>query len=107
MKEYGREPSEAETAAIVGLSIDQVRDIRKNACVANLGSMDAPVKGFEEEGLTVIEGIASGEDMEGDALDRLQHEQLKSVLWECVDSLHGRQPEVIRKRYQDNMTMRE
>lgn len=64
------------------------------------------MKGYEEEGLTVIEGIAYGEDMEGDALDRLQHEQLKSVLWECVDSLHGRQPEVIRKRYQDDMSMR-
>lgn len=105
MKEYGREPSEAETAAHMGLSIDQVRDIYKNTCTANLGSLDAPVKGYEEEGLTVIEGIASGEDMEGDALDRLQHEQLKAVLWECVNSLHGRQPEVIRKRYQDNMTL--
>lgn len=107
VKEYGREPSEAETAAQMGLSIDRVRDIYKNACIANMGSLDAPVKGYEEEGLTMIEGIASGEDMEGDALDRLQHEHLKSVLWECVDSLHGRQPEVIRKRYQDNMTMRE
>ena len=107
MKEHGREPSEAETAAQMGLSIDQVRDIHRNAYVANLGSLDAPVKGYEEEGLTLGDGIPSGEDMEGDTLDRLQHEQLKAVLWECVDSLHGRQPEVIRKRYQDNMTMRE
>lgn len=107
MKEYGREPSEAETAAFMGLSIDQVRDIRKNACTANLGSLDAPVKGYEEEGITVIEGIASGGDMEGDALDRLQYEQLKAVLWECVDSLPERQSEIIRKRYQDNMSMAE
>ena len=105
MKEYGREPSEAETAAQMGLSIDQVRDIHKNACIANMGSLDAPVKGYEEEGLTMIEGIASVEDMEGDAIDRMQHEQLKSVLWECVDSLPDRQQEVIRKRYQGNMTL--
>lgn len=97
LKEHGREPSEAETAAQMGLSMDQVRDIYKNACVANLGSLDAPVKGFEEEGFTVGDGIASGEDMEEDSLDRLHHEQLKAVLWECVDSLPGRQPEVIRK----------
>ena len=107
MKEHGREPSEAETAAQMGLSIDQVRDIHKNAYMANLGSLDAPVKGFEEESFTVGDGIPSGEDMEETALDRLQHEQLKAVLWECVDSLPGRQPEVIRKRYQDNMTMTE
>ncbi|EXG87934.1 RNA polymerase sigma factor, sigma-70 family [Clostridium sp. ASBs410] len=105
LKEHGREPSEAVTAAQMGLSIDQVRDIHKNACIANLGSLDAPVKGFEEEGFTVGDGIPSGEDMEGDSLDRLQHERLKAVLWECVDSLQGRKPEVIRKQYQENMSL--
>ena len=107
LKEHGREPSEAETASQMGFSIDQVRDIHRNACMANLGSLDAPVKGFEEEGVTMSDGIPSAEDMEWDALDRLQHEQLKAVLWECVDSLPDRQQEVIRKRYQDNMTMAE
>lgn len=107
LKEHGQEPLEVETAAFMGLSIDQVRDIRRNACVANMGSLDAPVKGYEEEGFTLGDGVPSGEDMEGDALDRMQHEQLKVVLWECVDSLHGRQSEVIRKQYQDNMTMAE
>lgn len=107
MKEYGREPSEAETAAFMGLSIDQVRDIRKNACTANLVSLDAPVKGYEEEVFSLGDSVPSGEDMEGDTLDRLEHEQLKAVLWECVDSLPDRQQEIIRKRYQDNMTMAE
>lgn len=105
MKEYDREPSEVETAAFMDLSINQVRDIHKNACMAKLGSLDAPVKGFEEEGYTVGDGIASGEDLEGDAVDRQLHEQLKAVLWDCVDSLPGRQADVIRKRYQDNMTL--
>ena len=107
LKEHGREPSEEETVVQMGLSIDQVRDIHRNACVANLGSLDAPVKGFEDEGFTLGDGVPSGEDMEGDTLDRLQHEQLKAVIWECVDSLGGRLPEVIRKQYQDNMTMAE
>jgi RNA polymerase primary sigma factor len=107
MKEHGREPSEAETAVQMELSIDQVRDIHRNACIANLGSLDAPVKGYEEEGFTVGDSVPSGEDMEGDSLDRLQHEQLKAVLWNCVDSLPGRQREVIRKQYRDNMTIAE
>ena len=105
MKEHGREPSEAETADQMVLGIDQVRDIHRNACIAKLGSLDAPVKGFEEEGFTVGDSVPSGEDMEWNTLDRLQHEQLKAVLWECVDSLQGRQPEVIRKQYQENMTL--
>lgn len=107
MKEHGREPSEEETAAQMGLSIDQVRDIHRNAHIASLGSLDAPVKGYEEEGFSLGDSVPSDEDMEGDSLDRLQHEQLKAVLWECVDSLPGRQPEVIRKQYQGNMTMAE
>lgn len=107
MKEHGREPSEAETVAQMGLSIDQVRDIHRNACIANLGSLDAPVKGYEEEGFSLGDSVPSGEDMEGDSLDRMQHEQLKAVLWDSVNSLPGRQREVIRKQYRDNMTMAE
>jgi RNA polymerase sigma factor (sigma-70 family) len=107
MKEHGREPSETETADFMALSIDQVRDIHRNACIANLGSLDAPVKGYEEEGLALGDGVPSDEDMEGDSLERLQHEQLKAVIWECVDSLPVRQSEIIRKRYQGNMSMAE
>ena len=105
VKEYGREPSEAEIAASMGLSIDQVRDIHKNACMENLVSLDAPIKGFEEEGFSTGDSIPSAEDMEEETLDRLQQEHLSSVLWECVDGLPGRQPEILRKRFQENMTL--
>lgn len=105
VKEYGREPSEAETAASMGLSIDQVRDIHKNACMENLVSLDAPIMGFEEEGFSTGDGIPSTENMEEETLDRLQQDQLSTVLWECVDSLPGRQPEILRKRFQENMTL--
>lgn len=49
--------------------------------------------------------VAAPADLEADVLDQVQHEQLCAVLWECVDSLEGRQPEVIRKRYQEGRTM--
>ncbi|MBP2657468.1 MAG: polymerase sigma factor, sigma-70 family [Firmicutes bacterium] len=104
-KEFGRDPSEVEIAAFMGLSIEQVRDINKNANMANLVSLDAPVKGFEEDGFTTGDNIPSDEDMEETIIDGMQQEQLKTVIWECVDSLEGMQPEVIRKRYQDNMTL--
>lgn len=103
-KEFGRDPSEVEISAFMGLSIEQVRDIHKNVNMANLVSLDAPVKGFEEEGFTTGDNIPSDEDMEEVIIDGMQQEQLKTVIWECVDSLEGMQPEIIRKRYQDNMT---
>jgi RNA polymerase primary sigma factor len=105
VKEYGRDPSETEIADLMGLGVEQVRDILKNACMTSLVSLDAPIKGFEEEGFTTGDSIPSSEGMEEETLDRLQQEQLKSLLWGYVDSLQDRQPEVIRKRYIGNMTL--
>lgn len=104
-KEYGREPSEIETASYLSLSREQVREIHKNTCMTNLVSLDAPVKGFEEEGFTTADNIPSGEDVEEAVIDKIEQQQLRTLIWECVDSLEGMQPEVIRKRYKDNMTL--
>lgn len=104
--EYGREPSEREIACLMGLTLEQIREIKKNACMARVGSLDAPVKGLDGgEDTTVGDMTASGADQEEEVLDHLQQEQLCTVLWECVDSLPGRQPDVIRKRFQSGMTL--
>ncbi|MBS5064568.1 MAG: sigma-70 family RNA polymerase sigma factor [Hungatella hathewayi] len=106
MAEYGREPSDWESAALLGGSLEQLEGIRESACMARLGSLDSPVKGLDGgEDITVGDMVPSAEDMEGDVVERLDHEQLCAVLWECVDGLEGRQPEVIRKRYQESMTL--
>ena len=105
-QEYGREPSGREAAAFMGLTREQVEDIRENACMACLGSLDSPVKGIDGgEDTTIGDMVASAEDMEGDVVERMQQEQLKAELWDCVDSLPGQQPAVIRMRFQENMTM--
>ena len=74
--------------------------------MARLGSLDSPVKGLDGgEDTTVGDMVASAEDIEGDAVERIQQERLKAELWDCVDSLPGQQPAVIRQRYEDGMTM--
>lgn len=105
--EHGREPSEREIACLMGLTLEQIREIKGNACMARVGSLDAPMKGLEEDGVTVGDVVASGDNLEGAALDRVQSAQLCAVLWECVDSLPGQQPAVIRQRYQGGMSLRE
>lgn len=106
--EHGRGPSERETAAHLGLTLESVREIKGNACMARVGSLDSPVKGFDGgEGTTVGDLVPAAEDLEGDAVDRMERAQLCTVLWECVDSLPGQQPEVIRQRYQDGQTLAE
>lgn len=105
-REYGREPSDREVAAFMGLTLEQMEDIRESACMARLGSLDSPVKGLDGgEDTTIGDMVASVEDMEGDTVERMQQEQLKAELWDYVDSLPGQQPAVIRMRFQDGMAM--
>ena len=106
--EHGREPSEREIARLMGLTLEQVREIRGNVCMARVGSLDAPVKGLDGgEDTTVGDLVTAPADPTGEAVDRVQSAQLCAVLWECVDSLPGQQPAVIRQRYQDGMSLRE
>ena len=106
--EHGREPSEREIARLMGLTLEQVREIKGNACMARVGSLDAPVKGLDGgEDTTVGDLVAAPADPTGEAVDRVQSAQLCAVLWECVDSLPGQQPAVIRQRYQGGMSLRE
>lgn len=106
--EHGRKPSDREAAALMGFTLEQVKDIQETACMAVLASLDSPVTGIDGgEGATVGDLVPSGDDLEGEALDRLDHERLCSVLWECVDSLEGQQPDVLRQRYQGGLTLSE
>ena len=40
-------------------------------------------------------------------LDKIQAEQLEKVIWALVDDLPGECPEVLRSRYQENLTLKE
>lgn len=104
-QEHGCEPPDEAVAAFLCLTLEQVENIKKSACMASIGSLDSPVTGLDGgEDTTLEELTASGENLEEDVLERIQQEQLQAVLWDCVDSLEGQQPEVIRMRYQENMT---
>lgn len=106
--EHGRKPSDRETAALMGFTLEQVRSIQETACMATLASLDSPVAGIDGgEDATLGDLVSSGDDLEGDALDRLDHERLCSILWDCVDSLEGQQPDVLRQRYQGGLSLSE
>ncbi len=106
--EHGRKPTEAELCRSLWLTLEQLREIQYDACMAAVGRLDAPIKGAEgEEDTTLGELAASATDPCEELLDRLEQEELCSVLWQCVDSLPGKQPDVIRSRYKGNMTMKQ
>lgn len=106
--EQGRKPTEVELCRSLWITLEQLREIQYDACMTAVKSLDAPIKGAEgEEDTTLGELAASATDPCEEALDRLEQEELCSVLWQCVDSLPGKQPDVIRSRYKDNMTMKQ
>ena len=107
-KEYGREPSAVEIARFMWLTLEQVRALQENACMASLRSLDAPVVGADgTEDATVGDLVAAAGNQEEDILDRMEKESICCTLWSCVDSLPEIQAEVIRSRYQRKLTLRE
>ena len=106
--EQGCKPTEAELCRSLWITLEQLREIQYDACMTAVKSLDAPIKGAEgEEDTTLGELAASATDPCEELLDRLEQEELCSILWQCVDSLPGKQPDVIRSRYKENMTMKQ
>lgn len=106
--EHGRMPTDSEAATFMGMTLEQVKYVQKSADMIVLVSLDSPVTGLKGTNDAVMgDMIASDEDMEGDVVDRLDHERLCSVLWDCVESLSEKQTEVLRKRYQMGLSLTE
>ena len=69
----GREPSDVEIRYYLGLTIEQVREIRANIRKAGLGSLDSPVAGLDGgEDVTVGDLVAAPGSLEEDVLDERQ-----------------------------------
>lgn len=67
--------------------------------------MDRPLTGDNDRDLhDIVEGTSqNGEDM----LNELEELQLRNALWKVVDSLPEIERNVIKARYQNNMTLKE
>lgn len=102
---HGCEPSIETISRNMHISIEQVGQIRENACMARLGSLDKPIK--EEEDGTIGDFVRDPLDQVEAAEERIQQEQLRAVLWGCVDELPEKQAEAIRARYRDGLTLLE
>lgn len=104
--EHGREPTDRETAALLRVSLEQVDTWKENTCMVSLASLDSPVTGSDgAEDTTVGELVSSDQNIEEDVLERVQQEQLKAVIWSCVDELPEKAAEAIRARYRDGLTL--
>lgn len=56
---------------------------------------------------TLCDVVACPDCSENEILDKIQAEQLKTVIWTIVDDLPGIAPEVLRARFQEDLTLKE
>lgn len=95
---FGREPSNMELCAALDITKDQLKDLKRDIQAARIRSTSEPIGG-EDDDMTLEDTLAAAGDPIGEALERMQHEQLSAELWSCVDDLEPRESAVIRSRY--------
>ena len=103
---FGRQPTQVEAAEYMGLTLMQLETIAKSLHMKEIGSLDVPID--EEDGECTIGAMVAGVvNVEEDVLDHIEQEELKKVLWDVVDTLPGKQPQVLRMRYQQGKSLNE
>lgn len=80
-----------------------LEEIKNNAGMGRIGSLDIYVG---EDGDNTVGDLIPGDmDVEGSVLDEIEKEELKQALWPMVDTLPGKQPQVIKLRYREGKTL--
>lgn len=104
-KYYGKEPTDKEMRAFLGVSAEKLEDIKKSARMGQIQSLNEPLG--EEGDYTLGETVASSEDMEGDIIKSLDREAMRAELWAAVERLPENQGVVLWYRFKDGKTLRE
>lgn len=104
-KYYGREASEHEMSAFLGVSREKIEQIKENIRKAQIKSISEPIDGEEE--LSIADTIAADINIEEDIAMQLDTAAMSKELWTAVDLLPEEQSEVIRQRYKERKTMQE
>ena len=108
-REHGRRPSPDELGAALGLSAADAEQIRADARLLSIRSLQEPTGGAGAgvgADLTLEGTIADPEDVLEGVLDEIQREELSSLLWDLVDELGDRKSAVIRSRFQHGKTLK-
>lgn len=103
--ELNRKPTDQELSYYLGVDGKKLEELKLAAVLDKMGSLDIPAG--EDGDNTLCDLVESPNNPENDILDKIQAEQLKTVIWGLVDDLPGMCPETIRARYQESLTFKE
>lgn len=97
---HGSEPTDAELAAMLDVSMDALARIRAAADMT-ASSLDAPCGNDESDNITLGDTIADPAEQVNAAIDNIQNAELAATIWPLVDSLPPLQADVIKKSFID------
>lgn len=100
---YHRDPTDREICHFIGINSEMLDNLKKAVQMAKIGSLDVPIG--EEGDCSMYDLLPAAMDEEEQTIEKIQHDQLCTVLWSLVDSLPGQQSWVIRAKYQEKRTL--
>lgn len=100
--EFLRDPDPRELAAVMGITMLQLEEIRRAEALAHCTSMDAPIG---EGDSTLADLVPDQADPMEEVIEKRHREELRETIWKEVDSLPERQSKVLRMRYLDDFTL--
>ena len=105
-QECGCEPSELACRAFLGVSEEELTDIRESANKANVSSLDSVVS-QDNDKIALRDLIASDQNLEEDAMRKRDHELMAAELLNAISELPKKQAIVIIEKYKNGATYKE
>ena len=104
LEEQGIIPTVRVMAYKMGVSVQKVQEIEKLRASRVSASTDKEIN----DGFTLLDAKADkNTNVENQVLDKLQQEQLKKDIWECVERLPREQADIIIKHYKEQQQYKE
>ena len=101
-QEQGKEPTVAEIAALLGVSVEEVQEIQ--GYMQSVVSLDTPIA--EDNSLTLADTLQADLSVENDTVDKIYSEHSKNELWGIVERYTAtRENDIIKEIFLHNKTM--
>lgn len=101
-QEQGREPTAADIAALLGVSVEEVQEIQ--GYMQGVASLDTPIS--EDNSLTLADTLQADLSVENDTVDKIYSEHATSQLWGIVERYTAtRENDIIKEIFLHGKTM--
>ena len=105
-QEWGCEPSEDDYRAFLGVSEEELRNIRESANKANVSSLDSVVS-QDNDKVALRDLIASDQNLEEESIMKCDREMMQKEIDQIMGELSEEQRAVIQGRYFERLTLKQ